>query len=207
MNLTDLLQGQLSEDMLSQLSQQLGGVEKEKTAAAATGIMNVLVGGLAKNAAKPEGAQSLNNALERDHHESLLENMMGLLGGKQEAVSNQRAANGSGIINHILGDRQSGAIDMISKMSGLDQGKTSNLMTMLAPMLMGALGQQKKQNNLGAEGIAGLLTQVVSQQKQSSGNPTMDLAMRFLDSDGDGSVMDDVANIGMKFLGNFFKKR
>jgi hypothetical protein len=207
MNLTDLLQGQLSEDMLSQLSQQLGGAEKEKTAAAATGIMNVLVGGLAKNASKPEGAQSLNNALERDNHDSLLENIMGMLGGNQAAVSNQRAANGAGIINHILGDRQSGAVDMISKMSGLDQGQTGNLMTMLAPMLMGALGQQKKQNNLGADGIAGLLTQVVSQQKQSSGNPTMDLAMRFLDSDGDGSVMDDVANIGMKFLGNFFKKR
>jgi hypothetical protein len=207
MNLTDLLQGQLSEDMLSQLSQQLGGAEKEKTAAAATGIMNVLVGGLAKNASKPEGAQSLNNALERDNHDSLLENIMGMLGGNQAAESNQRAANGAGIINHILGDRQSGAVDMISKMSGLDQGQTGNLMTMLAPMLMGALGQQKKQNNLGADGIAGLLTQVVSQQKQSSGNPTMDLAMRFLDSDGDGSVMDDVANIGMKFLGNFFKKR
>jgi hypothetical protein len=157
MNLTDLLQGQLSEDMLSQLSQQLGGAEKEKTAAAATGIMNVLVGGLAKNASKPEGAQSLNNALERDNHDSLLENIMGMLGGNQAAESNQRAANGAGIINHILGDRQSGAVDMISKMSGLDQGQTGNLMTMLAPMLMGALGQQKKQNNLGADGIAGLV--------------------------------------------------
>ena len=132
----------------------------------------------------------------------MIENLMGMLGGGGQvapAPEQSRALNGSGIINHILGPNQSGAIDMISKMSGLDSSKTGNLMTTLAPMVMSLLGQQKKQQGLDMAGIAGLLTNSVGQQKQA-GNPLMDMATRFLDKDGDGSVMDDVAGMVGKGL-------
>ena len=49
-NLMDILQGSLSEGMIDQLSQQLGGADKKQTAVAASGIMNTLMGALAKNA-------------------------------------------------------------------------------------------------------------------------------------------------------------
>lgn len=204
MNLMDLLQGQLSEGLVDQLSQQIGGAEKEKTAAAASGIMTTLMGALAKNASTTEGARSLDNALERDHDGSVLEDLMGMLSGNARP-QNERALNGSGILNHVLGDRQSGAIDMISKMSGLDSGKTGSLMSMLAPVIMGTLGKAKRDQGLDMAGIASLLSGTVSAQKQN--NPTMNLVTRFLDSDGDGSIVDDVANIGLKLLGNLFKRK
>ncbi|MCB0571926.1 MAG: DUF937 domain-containing protein, partial [Phaeodactylibacter sp.] len=141
-NLMDLLQGSLSEDMIGQLSQQLGGANKQQTAAAASGIVSTLMGALAKNASTQQGAQALNNALERDHDGSVLDNIMDVFSGNTQNV-NDRALNGSGILNHILGDRQGGAIDMISKLSGLDSGKTGNLMSMLAPVVLGALGKAK----------------------------------------------------------------
>lgn len=204
----NLLQGQLSEGVLDQLTQQIGASDKKQTAAATAGIMNTLVGALAKNAANPEGAQSLSNALDRDHDGSVLDNVMDMFtGGGQVAQQNSRAMNGAGILNHILGDRQGGAIDMISKLSGLDSGKTGNLMTMLAPMLMGALGRQKRQQGLDVGGLANLLTGTVTQQNQSAANPTMSLVTRFLDSDGDGSIADDVASIGMKLLGGLFGRK
>ena len=115
MDLTSLLQSQLSEGMIDQLSQQLGGAPKEQTQTAAAGIMNILMGAMARNAATPQGAQALNNALERDHDGSVLDNVMDLLGGGgSRSVSNvnERALNGSGILEHILGSRQSGAVDM-----------------------------------------------------------------------------------------------
>ncbi len=204
MDLMNLLQGQISENLIDQLSQQIGGADKEQTAAATTGIMTTLMGALAKNAQTPEGAQSLDKALEKDHDGSIMEDIMGMLSGNKQ-TNNPKMLNGSGIINHILGDRQSGAVNMISQMSGLDSSKTGSLMTMLAPVLMGALGQTKRQQGLDVSGIASLLSGTV--QSQKSQNPTMNLVTSFLDSDGDGSIVDDVASMGFKFLGGFFKGR
>lgn len=200
-NLLDLLEGQFSEGMIDQLSTNIGGADKTQTVKAAHGIMNTLLGGLAKNASTLEGASALNNALDRDHDGSILDDLMGVLGGNTRSVTTEKATDGSGIINHILGDKKSNVIDMISKMSGLDQNKTGNLMSMLAPVLMGALGKTKRDQGLDVAGLITLLSGTVGEQRQK--DPTMGVITRFLDSDGDGSIVDDVANIGMKFLGNF----
>lgn len=203
MNLNDLLQGQISEDLLNQLSQQIGGADKQKTATAATGIATTLMTALAKNAADPKGAQALNNALERDHDGSILDNITSLLGGGQVPSEKARAMNGTGILNHVLGDRQTNAINMISQVSGLDNNKTGSLMTMLAPVIMGMLGQQKKQQGLDVSGIASLLQGTVKQQQGS--NQLMDMATRMFDADGDGSMVDDVVEgIGKRFLKSIF---
>ncbi len=204
-NLMDLLQGQLSEGLLDQLSGQLGGASKEQTANAASGIMATLMGALAKNASTLEGASALNNALERDHDGSLLEDLSGLLtGANTRSTQNSRAMNGAGIIKHILGDKTGNAIDMISKVSGLDSGNTGNLMNILAPIVMGTLGKAKKQQGLDVAGLISMLSGTVSTQQQK--DPSMGMVARFLDSDGDGSIVDDVANLGMKFLGGLFRK-
>lgn len=204
LNLMDMLQGNLSDGLIDQLSDQLGGADKQQTAAATEGIMSTLMGALAKNASTPEGANSLFNALEKDHDGGVLEDVMGLFSGNVRPEQ-QRAANGMGILKHLLGNKQSGAVDMISKMSGLDSGKTGNLMAMLAPILMGTLGKAKNQNGLDVGGIASLLTNSVS--SHSNNNPTMNLVTSFLDQDGDGSIVDDVANMGMKFLGGLFGRK
>ena len=203
-DLMSILQNQLSEGMLDQLTQQLGGADRGQTAVAASGIMSVLTGALAKNASKPEGANALANALDKDHDGSILDDVMGLLSGNTQ-THNPRAANGAGIIKHVLGNKQSNAINMISQMSGLDSSKTGNLMTMLAPVVMGALGKTKRQQGLDVSGLASLLTGTV--EKHSQKEPAMGLVGKLLDSDGDGSIVDDVASIGMKLLGGFLKRK
>ncbi len=205
-NLLDLLQGQLDDNLIGQLSQQLGGADRQTTQKAAQGAMSTLISALAKNAMNPQKAPGLVNALEKDHDGSILDNISNLIGGNV-APQQARAANGAGIIKHLLGDQQSGAVDMVSKMSGLDSSKTSNLMATLAPIVMGMLGQQKRQQGLDISGIAGLLSNTVNQQR-SSGNPLMDMATRFLDKDGDGSALDDVAGmVGKGLLGRLFGRK
>lgn len=189
----DLLQGQLSEGLLEQLSGQIGA-DRQQTQAATEGILSTMMGAMAKNASTTEGASALAGALDRDHDGSILDDVMGYLGGSVQA-QNQKTMNGGGILNHILGNKQNGAVDMISQMSGLDSSKTGNLMTILAPMVMGALGRQKREQGLDAGGITDLLTnsvQTAGQQRQEMG-----IIGKFLDQDGDGSVIDDVA--GMLF--------
>lgn len=202
-NLMDLLQGTLSEGMVEQLSKQVGGADKEKTAAAASGIIATLTGALAKNAQTTEGAASLNNALERDHDGSILSDVIGMLGNQQGGSSSM--LNGAGILKHVLGNQQGGVVEMISKMSGLESDKTGSLMTMLAPVIMGALGKTKREQGLDMAGIASLLSGTVSEEKQK--NPTMNLITSFLDKNNDGSIVDDVARMGMNMFSNFLKRK
>ncbi len=205
-DLLNLLQSQMNNDSFMEgLSRQIGGADTQQTKMAASGIMTTLLGALAKNASTQEGAQSLNNALENDHDGSILDDVMGMLSGNNQP-QNQRMLNGAGILNHLLGGKQGNAINMISQVSGLDQGKTGNLMQLLAPVIMGALGKTKRQNGLNIGDLAGLLSGSFSQQKQQT-NISSGLITSLLDQDGDGSVTDDIANIGFKMLGNLFKRR
>ena len=201
-NLMDLLQGQLSEGLVDQLSQQIGGADKTQTAAAASSIFSTLTAALAKNASTPEGASALSNALDRDHDGSVLDNVMDMLGGRAQP-QNSRAMNGAGILGHLLGNKQNGAADMISQMSGLNSGQTGSLMSILAPMVMGALGKQKRQEGLDIGGLTSMLSGVKQSQQ---GNQGMDLISSFIDRDGDGSIVDDITKMGMNVLGKFLKK-
>lgn len=207
--LMNILQSQLGdEQFIKQLSQQIGGAEPEKTKKAATGIVSTLMSAMAKNAATPEGANSLASALERDHDGSILDDAIGMLSGQNQQVSNaSRMLNGSGILSHLLGGKQSGAVKMISQMSGLDDQKTGNLMTMLAPILMGALGKTKRQKGMDASDIFNLLNGSLTAQKQSTGNQTMDMITRFIDQDGDGDITDDAMRIGGSLLKRFFGRK
>lgn len=208
LNLLDLLQGQVPDEMVDQLSAQIGCADKKQTAAAASGIMATLVSALARNASDEKGAASLANALDNDHDGSVLNNIGNLasLFGGQAPVQNQRAINSAGILQHILGERQSGAAQMISQMSGLNSNQTNNMMQILAPVVMGMLGKTKREQGLDVGGLVNLLSGT-AKSKQAQSNPAMSLVTRLLDRDGDGSAMDDIARIGMNVLGNLFKKK
>lgn len=89
----DLLQGALSPEMVNEIGSTIGSNNPEQTHAAANDVFSTLLGGLAKNASTPEGAQNLNNALERDHDGSILDGILGAVGGQ----------GGGGMMGNILG--------------------------------------------------------------------------------------------------------
>jgi hypothetical protein len=201
MDLMNLLQGQLSNGLLDQLSQQIGG-DKEQTSNAANGILQTLLGGLANNANNGNGAQALADTLDKHHSDGgILDNLSGLLSGQ---LGQAGASNGLGILQHILGGKQNAAADMIGQNTGLSGGQVGNLMQILAPIVMSQLGQAKQQNGLDAGGVSSLLTNVVSnlggQQQQAGGGGFMNLITGFLDKDGDGSAMDEIGGMLMNQL-------
>ncbi len=203
-DLMDLVKSQLSGGVMDVLTSQLGnGVSKQQTSGAADNIMEVLLGGIARNAQSPDGASALNNALEKDHDGGILDNLQDLLGGNNVQPQHERAMNGAGILKHILGDKQSTVIDAISKSNGLNTNQTGNLMMKLAPLLLGVLGQQKRQNGLDTSGISDLLNGARQQQQQrASGSPIGGMLKNLIDQDGDGNIMDDLGGM----LGKFLKK-
>lgn len=155
----EILQGQLSDDMLEQMSQQIGA-DKGQTAVAANGIFATLLGGLANNASTESGLASLGAALDRDHDGSVLDDLMGMVGGMMQGNTTESAPsalNGAGILGHILGDRQEVAAQQISQSSGLNIGQIMKLMPILAPIVMGVLGRAKNSGGLDLGGLANIL--------------------------------------------------
>ena len=163
-----------------------------------------ILGGLANNASTPEGAQSLDTALTNDHNGSLLGNFGGL--GSlvlDQSTPTPREADAGGILGHILGTNQGPVAEEASQKSGLPIGQVAQIIMMLAPIVMAYLGRQKQQQNVGADGLGGLLGGLLGgaqPQQASSGNAMMDAASSMLDSDRDGSAMDDIASMAFKAM-------
>lgn len=163
----DILQGQLSDETLGQLSEHIGA-DKNQTAEAANGIFATLLGGLANNASSEGGLSALGNALDQDHDGSMLDDLMGMVGGMMSGSQNRGAANGLGILGHILGDRRETAAEQISQNSGLNMGQVMKLMPILAPIVMQVLGRAKNQGGLDLGSLAGILSGS-AQNAQSGG--------------------------------------
>jgi len=195
MNLEALL-GLLQGQDLGNLASQVGGNEGEVK----NGVMAALpamLAALGKNAGTEKGAEELNNALENKHDGSILDNLSGYL-------SNPDLKDGAGILNHLFGNQTSNVANAVSQTSGLDTKGSMKMLQMLAPILMGMLGQQKKQNNLDAKGLGNLTSMLASNFGSEAGaSGIMEAVTNLLDANKDGNVMDDIMGmVGKIFGGN-----
>ena len=190
----DLLGSDLGKQIISGVSGSTG-TDSSKTSSVLTMAMPVLMKAMQRNASTPEGAEGLMGALSGKHDGSILDNLGGLFGG---GVDESVKQDGAGILGHILGAKQSGVEQVIGQKAGIDAGSVGNILKVAAPLLMGMLGKEKQQNNISNSGdLTGLLGGMLG------GNDTkneQNFLEQILDSDGDGSIVDDVA--GMLLGGN-----
>lgn len=203
-DLFDMLQSQVGESLVGALTDQMSGANRQQTSSGVQGAMSILMSALAKNAQNPKSASALGAALDRDHDGSILDDITGFISGSSP-INNTKAANGAGILGHILGAQQGNAIESLMKVSGLNKGQSTNMLAKLAPIVLGMLGKQKKSQGLDMSGLGSILnSSAVTARKQT---PQADLLTSFLDRDGDGSIKDDAARIGFGLLKNLFKRR
>ncbi|MBP1745040.1 MAG: hypothetical protein H6Q58_2018 [Firmicutes bacterium] len=191
MNLLDMLTGQLSnQNTLNQLGQSAGADSNQVQQLVQLGLP-LLMQAMGKNSSTAEGAQALTAALDQ-HRDADVTDIAGFL-------NKVDTTDGAKIVQHVLGEKNETVQNNLAKQTGMDASQVSNILTMLAPLLMGFLGQQKKEQNLDAAGISGLLTNTIG---QSSNSGMMNIATQLLDTDKDGSFLDDVGSM----LGKLFKK-
>lgn len=211
MNINDLLQGPLRDLMMDQVNQKFQINDPQEANSAVNGVLAALMNGLAHNAETPEGATSLMSAIERDHDGGILDNLAGFFNGSAQ-FQNANTTNGLGILNHIFGDKTEAAAQAISKNSGIDTGKILQLMMTFAPIVLGFLGKntnasqaQPTTNQAQGGGFLDILngaTRTINQQPTNQG-----LLSKLLDRDGDGNVMDDIADMGFRtIMGKFLGK-
>jgi len=223
-SLQDLLGAEQGNQAVDQISSQVGA-EPSLVNTAIQYALPAILGGLANNASSPAGAQSLDNALSQDYSGG---GVLGNLGGLGNLIFDQatptpREANGGGILGHIFGNQQGQVAQEVSNKSGIGIGQVAQILMMLAPIVMGYLGQQKQQQNVGADGLGGLLGGILGgapqqsapagglgdllggilgggQSQAASSNPLGGIASAILDQDHDGSSLDDIASMAFNYI-------
>ena len=197
-DMNELINQALSAGTIQQISQSIGADQKA-TETAISGALPVLLNALTRNAGSSSGAASLLGALDRNHDGSILDGLGSLLGGASSSP-------GDAILGHILGGRRGNVEHGLGRMSGLDAASIAKLLAILAPIVMGVLGRAKKQQGWDASGLAEALG---SEQRsaQKAAPDAMKVFSDLLDTDGDGQVMDNVAEIGTSLLGTFLGGR
>ena len=197
-SLFDLLSSQLGGDVIGQISRQIGA-DEESTSRAISGALPMMMAAISRNAQSPDGAASLFNALKRDHDGGLLDDLGGFLGQAETEP-------GEKILGHVFGNRRSSVENGLSQMSGLNLGKIGKLLPILAPILLAALGRKRRSRSLDPGGLTDFLNTERHEAEQAAPRE-FSMLESFLDRDGDGQVIDDVASIATSVLGNLFRPR
>jgi len=134
-------------------------------------VVPALGGGIAKNTQAQGGLDSLLGALQKGNHQDLM--------AKVEAARSKTVVReGNGILGHIFGSKEVSrkVASHASAQSGVGAETIKKMLPMLATMAMGALS------------------------KETQGGQEKSLISSLLDSDNDGSALDDVMDLAKKFF-------
>jgi len=188
----DLLNSDLGKQIISGASRETRQPE-DKTAQVLQMALPLLMGAMKRNASDPQGAAGLMGALDGKHDGSILDNLGGFFGG---GVSENQKIDGLGILGNVLGGSQDNVVGALSNKSGMDSNSVMQILQVVAPLVLGYLGKQKRTQNVAStqSGLGSLLGGMMGggrkqQRKQQS------LIETLLDGDGDGSVVDDIAGM------------
>ena len=242
-DLTSTIFAQMDQGHIESIAGQLG-IDPAQASDAIQQALPLLMGGLARNATSPQGANALHSALERDHAGV---DIGGLLGSVLGGGGNRRGGGGLGdvlgsvlggggpsgagggigdvlgsvlgggssvgsagdgiggaILGHIFGARRDHAARGLGQTSGLGGAGAAQLLAMLAPIVMAALGNMTKKQGLDANALSGMLGQENHRLQQSG---VGGLLSGVLDSDGDGEIsMGEMLQAGAGLLGAFGKR-
>ena len=172
------------------IAQRLGISEATANTAVQMAVPLILAA-LARNASKPQGAESLHQAINNDHDGSIFDNLTNYLG-------NPQSANGAGILGHVFGSQQPTLENNLAQATGMDQGSASGLLETLAPIVMGAVGKEQQEKGLDASDLSNLLGRE-QQQAETNAPDLMGMLGSMLDQNQDGSAMDDLRRMAANF--------
>ena len=167
-----------------QLAKQFG-LDANQASSVLGQLVPALSAGVKKNVAQQNGLDGLLSALTKGNHQRYLDDSAHI--GQQATVN-----DGNKILGHLFGSKEVSreVASRASQQTGVSSDLLKKMLPVVATMVMGGLSKQSSSSGGGA--LAGLLG---GSQQQSGGQS---LLTSFLDSDGDGSVADDLLGMFLK---------
>lgn len=221
--LLDALMQQLQGAPLQQLAQQLG-TSSSQVESAVGPALSLLLDGLGRNAAQPEGASALLQAWQQGHAShgtaasasAAPQGALGALGGLGDLLGNVLAGAGAGaspraggasgmeagaaILGQILGGQRQQAESQLGERSGLG-AQAGQLLALLAPIVMQFLAQRAAAGQLDASSLGNALGQEPSRQPQPPSGVAGSLLTGLLDQNRDGKLdAGDLLQLGAGLL-------
>ena len=155
-NLLEIVKKQISGEILQKAAAFLG----EDTSAsqkALNAILPSLLGGVVNQSTNISSATNLMNTLTTEGHDGSIFNFFSNLLNGGSAIQGLLAA-GDGIVKNLFGNKTSGIVDWIASYAGIKTGSASGLMSLVAPVMMGAIGKQISGSQSGISDLMHLLT-------------------------------------------------
>ena len=193
MDLTKILSGGMLDSLVELVSKKLN-IDEDKVRSVITLGIPLLLKTLSKNTKDSEEAENISNAIAEDHDGSILGDLTSLFTGDTQT-------DGGKILKHILGGDLTKTTKTIGEKTDTKSTDVKNILVTLAPLVMGTLGKQQKEENLDTEGTKQLIEDTADEAEKTF--DTGKILTQLLDKDSDGSVLDDVAGM----VGNFLKKK
>jgi hypothetical protein len=180
MNILDAMLAAQGGGTTRQLGQQFG-LDDSQVSSALSALVPALAAGLQRNMSSPQGLDGLVAALGAGQHQRYVEDV-----GTLEQPDT--IADGNGILSHVFGSKDVSrqVASQAAAQTGIGEGVLKSMLPVVAAMMMGTMSKQ-------AASIGG------AQASLASGGSLLGLLAPMLDSNRDGSMIDDV--IGM--LGRF----
>ena len=164
-NIMEEFMSSLGPEVSDQLSANLG-IEKNAVQQMLPQIAPMILGGLKRQKDNFGGEERVDHILNKYGSADVLDNIGDFFSAQ---VQDQQADPRLG---GLLGDSGVQATNMLSEQFNLSGSTAAKIIPMLAPIILGFLTQKRDQGGAGSTGIASIL-----------------------DRDGDGSILDDVAEM------------
>ncbi|MDQ0783321.1 DUF937 domain-containing protein [Chryseobacterium sp. W4I1] len=189
MNLIDLLTGSTSNQVAEQAENKFG-ISKNQIIALLAVAAPLVISYLRNKSQDTNEAEALNNALDKDHDGSILDDA---------SQAEARQAEGGSILDHVFGGQKSNVENQLSQNTGISIDKIGPILAMLAPVIMGYIGKEKQQNNVGAGGLGdllgGILGNASNQAQAQQSSPLNDILGSVLgggQSQSGGNPLNDI---------------
>lgn len=152
-NIIDVIKDHLG-DNFADAAAGVTGLGAEQTRRTVGAAIPAILAGILGATATPAGSNAFASAL-RTQDSDLLSNLSSRVAG-----DNRQSLINSGIdtLTSLLGEgKLSGLIDGLSSFGRIDQGAGKSLLGLLAPVVIGVLGEQQRARNLDTDGLREML--------------------------------------------------
>ena len=171
MNLIELITGNAGNQVASQAENKFGISKNQIIALLAVAAPLVISYLRKKSQEDPNEAEALNNALDKDHDGSILDN---------PAQVEARVQEGGSILDHIFGGQKAQVENQLSQNTGISMDKIGPVLAMLAPLIMGYIGKEKQSSGVNSGGglgdlLGGILGGAQNQAQAEPSNPLNDI--------------------------------
>jgi OOP family OmpA-OmpF porin len=155
-NLLELINENLTGDVVSKLADFLGESPKNTSSALSSAIPSILAG-LVNKSTDTQGASTILSLLSQGAHDGgILNNLVNAFSGGEG--TSKLLATGATLLSSIFGHKADGVVNLIANASGISKTSSNSLLGLLMPIVFGVLGKKVKSEDItSAAGLASFL--------------------------------------------------